>query len=334
MQFDRLGRRDFITLLGGASAFSPIWPLAARAQQPATPLIGFLSARSADESAQHVAAFRRGLGEAGYVEGQNVAIEYRWAEGRLDRLPPLASQLVALRASVIVAIADPTPQIAKAATRTIPIVFAANGDPIRDGLVASLNRPNGNATGITIFGPAAVAKRVHLLHELVPQAAAIGYAMNPNNPNAGVEMDAAQAAARMLGKDMPALRAGSEEELDAELTNLDRRRVGALLFASEPFFLIWREQLVALVARHRIPAIYYLREFAEAGGLMTYGNRLADVYRLVGLYVGRILKGEKPGDLPVQQSVKFELVINLKTVKTLGLTVPLTLQAAADEVIE
>jgi putative ABC transport system substrate-binding protein len=246
----------------------------------------------------------------------------------------LASQLVALRASVIVAIADPTPQIAKAATRTIPIVFAANGDPIRDGLVASLNRPDGNATGITIFGPAAVAKRVQLLHELVPQAAAIGYVMNPNNPNAGVELDAAQAAARMLGKDMPALRAGSEQELDAELTNLDRRRVGALLFASEPFFLIWREQLGALVARHRIPAIYYLREFAQAGGLMTYGNRLADVYRLVGLYVGRILKGEKPADLPVQQSTKFELVINLNAAKSLGLDIPATLLATADEVIE
>ena len=322
-------RREFITLLGGATA----WPLAARAQQAAMPVVGFLSARSPGESAPHVGFFRSGLSEAGYIEGDNVAIDYRWAEGQYDRLPALASDLVARRVDVLAAIADPSPQAAKAATQTIPIVFAANGDPLRAGLVASLNRPGGNATGITIFGPDAVTKRLQLLHELVPPAGVITYVANPNSPTSNIEMDAARSAARSLGKEMLVLNVGNEYEFDAAFATIDQR-TGALLFASDPFFVTWRDKVVALTARHQIPAIYYLREFAEAGGLMAYGNRLSDVYRLVGVYIGRILKGEKPADLPVQQSTKFELVINLKSAKAIGLSMPQTLLVSADEVIE
>jgi putative ABC transport system substrate-binding protein len=324
-------RREFITLLGGAAAARPF---AARAQQAGVPVVGFLSARSRDDSAQHVASFQRGLNEARFVEGQNVGIEYRWADGQYDRLPMLASELVGRRVNVIAAIADPSPQIVKAATQTIPIVFAINGDPVRTGLVGSLNRPDRNATGVTIFGPDAVAKRLQLLHEFVPQAEVIAYIVNPNNPLGDIEMDAARTALRSLGKDMLVVRAGSEFELDAAFAVIDQQRPGAILGASDPFFLTRRDQLASLVARRRIPAIYYLREFAEVGGLMAYGNRLADVYRLVGLYVGRILKGERPIDLPVQQSTKFEAVINLKTAKEIGLTVPNVVLVSADEVIE
>jgi putative ABC transport system substrate-binding protein len=323
-------RREFITLLGGVAA---TWPLAAPAQQ-AMPVVGFLSARSRDESTQHVASFQRGLNDAGYVESRNVAIEYRWADGQYGRLPMMASELVGRRVNVIAAIADPSPQMAKAATQTIPIVFAINGDPVRTGLVSSLNRPDGNATGVTIFGPDAVTKRLQLLHELVPQAEIIAYVINPNNPHGDVEMGAARTALRSLGKDMLVVSAGSELELDMAFAAMDQRRPGAILVASDPFFVTRRAQLVSLVARRRIPAIYYLREFAEAGGLLAYGNRLADVYRLVGVYVGRILKGERPIDLPVQQSTKFELVINLKTAKAIGLTVPNVVLVSADEVIE
>src|SRR5262245_22382016 len=323
-------RREFITLLGGAAAG---WPLAARPQQPTMPIIGFLSARSPDESAPHVASFRRGLSETGYNEGDNVVIDYRWAEGQYDRLPALASDLVARRVNVLAAIADPSPQAAKAATQTIPIVFAANGDPLKVGLVASLNRPGGIATGVTIFGPDAVTKRLQLLHELVPQAGLITYVANPNSPTGDIEMEAARSAARSLGKEILVLNAGNEHEFDAAFATIDRR-TDALLFASDPFFVTWRDKLVALTASHQIPAIYYLREFAEAGGLMAYGNGLSEVYRLVGLYIGRILKGEKPADLPVQQSTKFELVINLKAAKALGLSMPQTLLVSADEVIE
>jgi ABC-type uncharacterized transport system substrate-binding protein len=324
-------RREFITLLGGAAAARPF---AARAQQAGVPVVGFLSARSRDDSAQHVASFQRGLNEARFVEGQNVGIEYRWADGQYDRLPMLASELVGRRVNVIAAIADPSPQIVKAATQTIPIVFAINGDPVRTGLVGSLNRPDRNATGVTIFGPDAVAKRLQLLHEFVPQAEVIAYIVNPNNPLGDIEMDAARTALRSLGKDMLVVRAGSEFELDAAFAVIDQQRPGAILGASDPFFLTRRDQLASLVARRRIPAIYYLREFAEVGGLMAYGNRLADVYRLVGLYVGRILKGERPIDLPVQQSTKFEVVINLKTAKEIGLTVRNVVLVSADEVIE
>jgi len=249
------------------------------------PVIGFLSARSADESALHVASFRRGLSETGYNEGNNVVIDYRWAEGQYDRLPELASELVARRVNVLAAIADPSPQAAKAATQTIPIVFAANGDPLKAGLVASLNRPGGNATGITIFGPDAVTKRLQLLHELVPQARVITYVANPNSPAGDIEMEAARSAAHSLGKEMLVLNTGNEHEFDAAFATIDRR-TGALLFASDPFFVTWRNKLVALTASHQIPAIYYLREFAEAGGLMAYGNGLGEVYRLVGVYIG------------------------------------------------
>jgi putative ABC transport system substrate-binding protein len=323
-------RRDFITLLSGAMA---AWPLAARAQQPATPVVGFMSARSPAESARVVAAFHKGLNEAGYFEGRNVEIEYRWAEGKYDLLPQMAADLVRRQVNVIVAIGDPSPHMAKAQTQTIPIVFAANGDPVREGLVATLNRPGGNVTGITIFGAAAVTKRLQLLHELV-RPAAITYLMNPSNPNGDTEMDAAQMAARSIGQEMIVLRASSERELDTAFATTAQQRGGALLVASDLFFLARREVIVSLAARHQLPAIYYLREFAEAGGLMTYGNILADVYHQVGVYVGRILKGAKPTDLPVMQSTKFEFVLNLKTAKRLGLEIPPALLAVADEVIE
>jgi putative ABC transport system substrate-binding protein len=325
-------RRDFITLVGGTAA---AWPLAARAQQPPSmPVVGFMSARSPGESASLMAAFHKGFNETGYVEGRNVAIEYRWAEGKYDVLPIMVTDLIRRQVTVIVAIGDPSPQIAKAATQTIPIVFAANGDPVRDNLVASLNRPGGNATGVTRFGAAAVTKRLQLLHDLMPQVVAIAYLMNPNNPNGEVEMRAAQAAAQSLGLQMHVLSASNEGELEVAFATMAQHRAGALLVASDLFFLGRRDQLASLAARHQIPAIYYLREFAEAGGLMSYGNRLLDTYHQVGIYVGRILKGEKPGDLPVQQATKFELVINLKTAKALGLDVPIGLSAAADELIE
>jgi putative ABC transport system substrate-binding protein len=323
-------RREFITLLGGVAA----WPMMAGAQQP-MPVVGFIHILSPESVPHFVAAFRQGLQEVGLVEGQNIAVEYRWAQGHYDRLPELAADLVRRQVAVIAATGgEPSPQVAKAATQVIPIVFTANGDPVRAGLVASLSRPGGNVTGVTIFGPAAVTKRLQLLHELVPQAATFAYLVNPTNPNGDLEMSAAQTAARSLGREIFVLNASNERELDTAFASLDQRRAGALLVASDTFFLGRRSQLVSLVARLRIPAIYYLREFAEAGGLMTYGNKLTDVYRQVGTYVGRILKGEKPGDLPVQQSTKFELVINLKTAKLLGAEIPISMQLLADETIE
>jgi putative tryptophan/tyrosine transport system substrate-binding protein len=326
-------RRKFIALLGGAAA----WPLAARAQQPAMPVIGFMNTlNSADASDLGlVAAFRQGLLETGFVEGQNVTVEYRWAQGQYDRFPELAAEFVRRQVAVIAATGgEPSPQSAKAATQTIPIVFTANGDPISEGLVASLRRPGGNVTGITIFGPAAVTKRVQLMHQLVPQATTIAYLMNPNHPSGEIEMSAAQTAARSLGKEMPVFRASNERELDTAFATMVQQQTDALVVASDPFYWSRRGELASLAARHRLPAIYYLPEFARAGGLMAYGNSLPDQYRLVGVYVGRILKGEKPGDLPVVQSTKFEFVINLKNAKTLGLDVPPTLLARADEVIE
>jgi ABC-type uncharacterized transport system substrate-binding protein len=325
-------RRQFMTLLGGAAAASP---LTANAQQAAMPVVGFIHILSPETVPRFVPAFRQGLKEVGYVEGQNLAVEYRWAQGRYHRLPELVADLVRLQVAVIAATGgDPAPQMAKAATQTIPIVFTANSDPVAEGLVTSLNRPGGNATGVTIFGPAAVTKRLQLLRDLMPQAVAIAYLMNPNNPNAEFELQAAQMAARSLGLEILVLRAGTEGELDTALATTAQQRTDALLVASDTFFVGRREQVVTLAARHQIPAIYYLREFAEAGGLMTYGNSLLDVYRHVGVYVGRILKGEKPSELPVMQPTKFELVINLKTAKALRLEVPPMLLARADEVIE
>src|SRR5215468_6143968 len=325
-------RREFITLLGGGAA---AWPLAAWAQQPAMPVIGFMGIDTPDVYADRLGAFRQGLKETGFVEGHNVAVEYRWAQGQYDQYPKMAAELVRRQVAVIAATGgEPSPQSAKAATQTIPIVFTANGDPVREGLVASLNRPGGNVTGITIFGDVAVTKRLQLMHELMPQAAAIAYLMNPNNLNGDIEMRAAQTAAHSLGKEMLVLRASNERELDTAFATMTQQQVGALLVASDPFFYWQRDQLVSLAARDRIAAMYYLPGFTRAGGLMSYGNSLTDMYRLVGVYVGRILKGEKPADLPIIQPTKFELVINLKAAKSLGLTIPTSLLVAAEEVIE
>jgi len=325
-------RREFIAGLGSGVA---AWPLAARAQQAAIPMIGFFHIMSAENVPHVVASFRQGLGEAGLVEGRNVRVEYRWAEGHYDRLPADAADLARRDVAVIVAGGgEPAPQAAKAATRTIPIVFTAAGDPVKDGLVASLNRPGGNATGITVFGGSAATKRLQLLHEVVPKAGSTAYLMNPSNPNAEIEMQAVQSAAASLGQQMTVVNANNEGELDAAFAAMHQQHTGALLIASDSFFFWQRERLAALAARYRIPAMSYLREFAYAGCLMTYGNSLTEAYRLVGLYVARILRGEKPADLPVVQSTKFEFVINLKTAKALGIELPISMQLLADEVIE
>jgi putative tryptophan/tyrosine transport system substrate-binding protein len=332
MYFHSLRRREFVTLLGGGAT---TWPLAALARQPAMPVIGFMSTLSRENILNPLAGFHQGLKEAGYIENQNVAIEYRWAQGHYDRLREFAADLVRRKVAVIVASGgDPSPQIAKAATQTIPIVFGMFGDPVREGLVDSLSRPGGNATGVTIFGPAAVTKRLQLLHELVPQAIVITFLMNPNNPNGNLEMSTAQEAVTALGRQIVVLNASSERELDTAFASMAQQRIGALLGASDPFLFNRRDQIVSLAARHAIPAIYYLRDFARAGGLMTYGNSLTDMYRLVGVYAGRVLKGEKATDLPVAQSTKFEFVINLQTARALGIEVPNSMQLLADEVIE
>jgi putative tryptophan/tyrosine transport system substrate-binding protein len=327
-----ISRRQFMSALGGAAV---AWPLAARAQQPAVPLIGFMNTLSPEVAPHFMSAFRQGLKEQGFVEGQNVAVDYRWAYGHYDRLPEFAADLVRRQVAVIAATGgQPSPRFAMAATQTIPIVFTTNGDPVREGLVASLNRPGGNVTGFTIFGGGAVAKRLQLLHEFVPKIAVLGFLMNPTNPSANFELNAAQEAAHSFGMDMQVIGVSNDTELKAVFASLQQRSFDALLVASDSFFYARRDLLVSLITKQRLPAIFYLREFAEAGGLMTYGNKLAELYRLVGLYVGRILKGEKPAELPVQESASFELVINLKTANALGLAVPDKLLATADEVIE
>ena len=325
-------RREFITLLGGAAA---AWPLKVRAQQAGVPMIGFLSSRSPGESAMHLGAFRRGLNEAGYIEGQNVAIEYRWADGQYDRLPALASELVASRVMVIAATGGNVSALAaKAATNTIPIVFIVGDDPVKLGLVNSLNRPGANATGASVFTTELGAKRLELLLELVPTASVIGLLINPDYQGAVAEAAAVRAAARESGRQILVLHASTEHEIDAVFAGFAQQRIDALLIDADALFVSRRDHLVALVARHSLPAIYDLREFATADGLMSYGTSLTDAYRLVGGYTGRILKGDKPAELPVQQPTKFEFIINLKTAKALGLEVPPTVLARADEVIE
>jgi putative tryptophan/tyrosine transport system substrate-binding protein len=323
-------RREFITLLGSAAA---AWPLAARAQQPAMPAVGFVGSTSPGSLSDAVAAFHGGLTETGYVEGQNVAIEYRWAEGQYDRLPGLAADLVHRQVAVIVAIETPSALAAKAATTTIPIVFFTGGDPVQLGLVARIRRPDGNLTGVTALNVEVGAKRLELLHELVPTASVMVLLTNPTNAITEAITTNLQAAAHAFGLQLHILTASTERDFDAVFARLIQLRAG-LVIAPDAFFNSRSEQLATLALRHAVPAIYQYREFAAAGGLISYGGNRSDAYRQVGVYTGRILKGAKPSELPVQQVTKVELFLNLKTAKALGITVPLPLSGRADEVIE
>jgi putative ABC transport system substrate-binding protein len=324
-------RREFIAALGSAAA----WPVVARGQQKLMPVIGFLSPGSLDPGGPLLAAFRHGLGETGHTEGQNVTIEYHWVEDH-DRLPAMAADLVDRKVDLMLAITDPTARTAKKASSTIPVVFVIANDPVADGLVASLARPGGNLTGVTLFGGELNPKRLELLSELVPQVGLIALLMNPNNPRAGAAhaSSSMQEAARAKGVQLHILNAGSESEIDAAFATLVELQAGALVIDTDLLFFSRREQLGALAARHSVPAIYYRREFVAAGGLISYGPSFATAYRQAGIYAGKILKGAKPADLPVLQPTQFELMINLKTAKTLGLTIPPQLVARADEVIE
>src|SRR6516162_2489931 len=322
-------RRDFVTLLGGVAA----WQLAASAQQK--PVIGFLNSGSADVYSDRIAAFHQGLRQLGYIDGDNVVIVYRWALGQYDRLPAFAAELVEKHVSVLVATGgEPAALAAKSATSTIPIVFAVGGDPIKLGLVASYNRPGGNATGANILAAEMDGKRLGLLHEMMPNASHVGVLLNPNFPAYAEQLNDLQHAARMAHLDVEVLHANTDGEIEAAFAISSRKRVEALVLAASPFFDTRRDKLVALAAGYALPTIYHFREFAVAGGLMSYGVSIPHIYREIGVYAGRILKGDNPADLPVQQPTKFELVVNLKTAKTLGLTIPPTLLARADEVIE
>jgi putative tryptophan/tyrosine transport system substrate-binding protein len=326
-------RRAFMTLLGGAAA---VWPLMARAQQPAMPVIGFLGSASPDRWAGRMRAFHQGLSETGYAEGRNVVIEYRWAEGQNDRLGPLAAELVGRQVTVIVTPGStPAALAAKAATTTIPIVFEVASDPVELGLVTSLARPGGNITGVTSLNAEVGPKRLELLHELVPTATVVGLLVNPTNPNlAELTTKNLHAAARSLGLKMHILHASADRDFDTVFATLNQLRAGALVIGTDPFFSSRLEQLATLTARHAVPTVYQFREFTAAGGLMSYGGSLTDTFRAAGVYTGRILKGDKPADLPVQRTTKVELFLNLRTAKVLGLEVPRTLIARADEVIE
>ena len=325
-------RRRFISLLGGAAV---AWPFAARAQQSTMPVVGFVNLASAKGYAPQVSAFLKGLSETGYVDGRNVAIEYRWAEGRIDRLPAMVADLVHRQVAVIAASTTPAALAAKAATTTIPIVFETGGDPVQLGLVPSLNRPGGNVTGVTQTNWEITPKRLQLLHELVPTASVIAILVNPANPTVSeTTTKAMQAAAPSLGLELHILNASTERDFDGVFAKLTQLRAGGLVIGQDPFFTIQREQLAALTVRHAVPAIFYGREFVAAGGLLSYGADVADAYRLTGNYTGRVLKGEKPADLAVQQVTKVEMYINLKTAKALGVNVPNTLIGRADEVIE
>jgi putative ABC transport system substrate-binding protein len=323
-------RRALITLLGGAAA----WPFAAWAQG-AMPVIGFMHTASADRFPHLVAAFRKGLNEAGYIEGQNVRIEYRWAEGQYDRLPKFAAELAARPVSVLAATGgDPSGLAAKAIGTTIPIVFEIGGDPVQLGLVASLNRPGGNLTGTTLLSSDLAPKRLELLHDLVPKAVSVALLINPTAPGADLESRSLQSAAPDVGMQVQTFQAGNDSDLEIAFSAIVERRVDALILQADPFFTSRRDRLVDLANRHAIPAMYPFREFATAGGLVTYGADIAEVFRQTGIYTGRVLHGQRPADLPVLQPTKFDLVINLKTAKALGITVPLPLQMTANDVVE
>jgi len=322
-------RREFITLLGGVTV---AWPLAARGQQPTVALVGLLTGSMQDD--RWLGALRQGLKEAGYIEGRNVAIKHRSADGHFDRVPALAAALAADNVALIIAIAPSAALAAKAATVTIPIVFVTGADPVELGLVSSLSRPDGNVTGVNFMVKTLAAKRLELLRELVPGAALIGFLFNPTNPASEPEIRDVQAASRALGLQLQILHASSDRDIETAFASFAQQRINAILVAGDSFFLSRSDQLIAAAARHAVPTSYQLREFVAAGGLISYGTDLIDAYRLAGVYAGRILKGERPTDLPVQQSVKFELVINLKTAKALSLQIPDRLLAIADEVIE